>query len=75
MSAFLQQGWLYNNSFEEKVVVATLASEGKMAALLITGWGYLEAEHLDSMKPSGGSMVSVEGEEYRVGIVGEKGAY
>ena len=56
-------------------MVATLASEDKMAALLITGWGYLEAEHLDPMKPSGGSMVSVEGEEYRVRIVGEKGAY
>lgn len=38
VSTFLQQGRLYEELVEEKVVVVTLANEGKTAANLVTGW-------------------------------------
>ncbi len=74
VTTFIQQGRLIEKSAKDKVVVVRIANEGKIAARLMTSWVYLDADHLEPIKPSGGPDVSLEGGEYRVAVVGDEQA-
>lgn len=73
ISTFLSHRRLHDEPYSERVVLITLANDGKQAAYVVTGWIYLKVGTFVPLKPSGAPNVSLEGDEHRVAVVGEEG--